>query len=71
MKNKVSSQNSSYDTNLLDGFLQDSVRRTVLVFFNAAVSFPVMFIEQKTTKRQPKDRLNPLYRRKQIDILWP
>lgn len=50
MKNKLSSQNSSYDTNVLDGFLQDSVRRTggvffVLVFLIAAVRFPAMFIE--------------------------
>lgn len=46
MKNKLSSQNSSYDTNLLDGFLQDSVRRAVLgFFFNAAARVPVMFIE--------------------------
>lgn len=77
MKNKLSSQNISSDTNVLDGFLQDSVKTGCAVFFgffNAAVRFPVMFIElcwkHKTTKRQPKDRLNPWYRRNQIAVIW-
>lgn len=33
MTNKLSSQNSLYGTNVLDGFLQDSVGRAVLWFF--------------------------------------
>lgn len=46
MTNKLSSQNSLYGTNVLDGFLQDSVGRAVLWFFlNAAVGLPVMIIE--------------------------
>lgn len=77
---KFRSQNSSYDVNLLDGFLQKSIKRTGCFFF--LFLFLMLLLDsrnvprfscknkQKGTKRQPQDRLNPFYREKQID-LWP
>lgn len=76
MTNKLSSQNSLYDPNVLEGVLQDSAGRSVLWFFGCCCLTPcnvpriLLEMKKKTTKRQPKGRLNPLYRSKQIDVLW-
>lgn len=78
---KFRSQNSSYDVNLLDGFLQKSIKRTgcffcclflVLMLLLDSRNVPRFSFKNKRkgTKKQPQDRLNPFYRGKQIDH-WP
>lgn len=75
---KFHSQNSSYDVNLLDEFLQKSIIRTGFFFFFFDCLFLMLLLDsrnvprfsfknkQKGIKRQPQDRLNPFYRGKQI-----